>query len=597
MSEPIIEISDLSKMFRMFRSPRYRMMETLGLPVPSNSYEEFWALRDVSFSIQPGERIGLIGRNGAGKSTLLKIVAGLLRPSSGHARVRGEVQALMELGTGFHPEFTGRANVISSLAYQGITGREAKRLLDDVIDFSELDEFMDKPVKTYSAGMYSRLAFAVATAVRPEILIIDEILGAGDAYFSAKSAARMRELTSQGTTVLFVSHDMSAVQMICDRCIWIERGRMIMDSDPNDVSKRYAASIRKQEELRLRAINLKLQRGDVSELLTGTDLDKTHILRLVTPAFCAPEKPVPVYRIDLLHHGETLDSVIVGDARDDDRAERLHLLTAKGFMEWGPASKGPDGRPFRLVGRFKGSYNHAPISLRLPVGMGEDVNFSLKITHGAIDANEPLILQMFDGVEYVTLGNLRNGDQPIHETSIPLKATATSDAEPPREPDQPERDDFTYGSGDAWITDVDFVDAHGASHRLFHFSEPMYVNIGWRAKKALDRLVFAVCVYGLDGRCVSQVVSPFISTQTEGSQGTITAAFEPLRIGKGDYLVSIGIFDGLTTETSGDAVAFDVQDRKYRLRVTPPVHAALERGMVVDDAQWKISRQISGESK
>lgn len=594
MSDPIIEISDLSKMFRMFRSPRYRMMETLGIPVPSNSYEEFWALRDISFSIQPGERIGLIGRNGAGKSTLLKIVAGLLRPSSGYARVRGEVQALMELGTGFHPEFTGRANVISSLAYQGVTGKEAMRLLDSVIDFSELDEFMDKPVKTYSAGMYSRLAFAVATAVRPEILIIDEILGAGDAYFSAKSAARMRELTSQGTTVLFVSHDMSAVQMICDRCIWIERGRMIMDSDPNDVSKRYAASIRKQEELRLRAINLKLQRGDVSELLTGTDLDKTHILRLVTSAHRAPEIPVPVYRVDLLHHDETLDSVIVGDARDDDRSERLHLLTAKGFMEWGPPSKAPDGRPFRLVGRFNGSYNHAPISLRLPVGMGEDVNFSLKITHGPVDPAEPLKLQMFDGVDYITLGTLQHSDARVVETIIPMEAAATSEAEPPKEDEQPERDDFTYGTGDAWIADVDFLDAKGVSHRLFHFSQPMYVKIDWRAKKALDRLVFAVCVYGLDGRCVSQVISPFVSTAGNGSQGTVTAAFEPLRIGKGDYLVSIGIFDGLTTETSGDAVAFDVQDRKYRLRVTPPVNAALERGIVVDDAVWSVNTTRGG---
>lgn len=595
MSDPIIEISDLSKMFRMFRSPRHRMMETLGLPVPSSSYEEFWALRDVSFSVKPGERIGLIGRNGAGKSTLLKIVAGLLRPTSGQARVRGQVQALMELGTGFHPEFTGRANIISSLAYQGVTGKEAKRLLDDVIDFSELDEFMDKPVKTYSAGMYSRLAFAVATAVRPEILIIDEILGAGDAYFSAKSAARMRDLTSQGTTVLFVSHDMSAVQMICDRCVWIERGRMVMDSDPNDVSKRYAASIRKQEELRLRAINLKLQRGDVSELLTSTDLDKTHILRFVTPGQCAPEKPVAIQRIDLLHHDEPLDSVVVGDARDDDRSERLHLLTAKGFMEWGPPAKGPDGKPFRLVGRFGGSYNHAPISLRLPVGMGEDVNFRLKITHGPIDPAEPLVLQLFDGVEYITLGALQQSGDPAAETVIPLKAAATTEAEPPKEDQpqlqQPERDDFTYGTGDAWITNVDFLDERGSSHRLFHFSQPMYVKIDWCAKKALDRMVFVVCVYGLDGRCVSQTISPFILAKGDGSQGTITAAFEPLRIGKGDYLVSIGIFDGLTAETNGDAVAFDVQDRKYRLRVTPPVNMSLERGVVVDDALWTAQYQ------
>ncbi|OZI72186.1 ABC transporter ATP-binding protein [Bordetella genomosp. 12] len=594
MSKPIIEISDLSKMFRMFRSPRYRMMETLGLPVPSSSYEEFWALRDINFNVMPGERIGLIGRNGAGKSTLLKIVAGLLRPTSGQARVNGEVQALMELGTGFHPEFTGRANAVSALAYQGVTGRRAQQLLESIIEFSELDEFMDKPVKTYSAGMYSRLAFAVATAVRPQILIIDEILGAGDAYFAAKSAARMHELTSQGTTVLFVSHDMASVQMICDRCIWIERGRMIMDSDPNDVSKRYALSIRKQEELRLRAINLKLQRGHVSELLTSTDLDKTLVLRLVTAEHCAPQTPVPVYQVDLLHHDEVLESLIVGDARDDDRSERLHLLTAKGFMEWGPPAKTRAGKPYRLVGRFKGSYNHAPISLRLPQGMGDDTGFKVRITHGPVSPTEPLILQLFDGVDYVTLGTLDATGQDSAESVIAMRAAATEEAEPPKE-EPVERDEFTYGTGDAWITDVDFLDADGNSHRLFHFSEPMYVKIGWQTKKPIARLSFVVCIYGLDGRCVSQVVSPFVSTDIEGQQGVITAAFEPLRVGKGDYLVSIGIFDGLTTHSQEEATAYEVQDRKYRLRVTPPPQALLERGLVVDDARWTVTPRTGGQ--
>ena len=168
MSDPIISLDAVSKMYRIFRAPRYRMMEALGLPVHPSRYDEFWPLRNISLQVRPGERLGLVGRNGAGKSTLLKLIAGLLQPTEGRVSVAGKVQALMELGTGFHPEFTGRENVLSSFAYQGVTGRESTELLEAVLDFSELDEFIDKPVKTYSAGMYARLAFAASTAIRPE---------------------------------------------------------------------------------------------------------------------------------------------------------------------------------------------------------------------------------------------------------------------------------------------------------------------------------------------------------------------------------------------------------------------------------------------
>ena len=207
MSEPVIRLNDVSKMYKVFRSPRYRMLDAFGLPTPENSFSEFWAIRHLSLKVISGERVGLIGKNGAGKSTLLKLIADLVRATSGHVQVNGNVQALMELGTGFHPDFTGRENVLSAFAYQGVTGKKALNYLEDVYDFCELDEFFDMPVKTYSAGMYTRLAFAAATAIRPEILIIDEILGAGDAYFAGKSAKRMKNLTANGTTVLFVSHE------------------------------------------------------------------------------------------------------------------------------------------------------------------------------------------------------------------------------------------------------------------------------------------------------------------------------------------------------------------------------------------------------
>lgn len=250
----IISIEGVSRLYKRYRHPRDRVLEALGIKMPGSSYDEFWALRDINIQINQGERIGLIGRNGAGKSTLLNIVCGQLQPTTGRAVVRGKVQALMELGTGFHPEFSGRQNVISSLAYQSVTGAQARAMLDEIIDFSELDDFIDQPVKTYSAGMYARLAFSTATAIRPEVLIIDEILGAGDAYFNAKCTERMRRLTEDtGATVLFVSHDISSVQALCTRAIWLEKGGIRMEGDTFGVSKSYYASVLRQEEERLRA--------------------------------------------------------------------------------------------------------------------------------------------------------------------------------------------------------------------------------------------------------------------------------------------------------------------------------------------------------
>lgn len=251
MSDCAIEIQNLSKVYRVFRNPRYRVLDVFGLPVPRSSYEECPALCGVDLTVPIGQRLGIIGRNGAGKSTLLKIAAGLVPPTGGSVNVRGTVQTLMELGTGFHPEFTGRENVLAALGYRGITGVEARRALDEIVEFSELHEAIDRPLATYSSGMYARLAFSVATSIRPEILIVDEVLSAGDAYFSGKCLRRMQRLTSEeGATVLFVSHDLLAVQALCTRVVWLDRGRIARDGDPLAVIKTYYQALQEEENRR-----------------------------------------------------------------------------------------------------------------------------------------------------------------------------------------------------------------------------------------------------------------------------------------------------------------------------------------------------------
>lgn len=564
------------------------MLEALGLPVSRSRYEEFWAVRNMSLSIEPGQRVGLVGRNGAGKSTLLKLIAGLIKPTLGSVRVRGKVQALMELGTGFHPEFSGRDNVLSSFAYQGVTGLRAQQLLDDVLEFAELEEFIDKPVKTYSSGMYSRLAFAAATAVRPEILIIDEILGAGDAYFAGKSAKRMRALTAQGSTVLFVSHDMSAVQMICDRAVWLERGRIIADGDPIEIGKSYAASIRKQEELRLRAINLKLSRGDVSELLTDSDIDRVFIVRLISANDTAPTQPLKVFSVTLEHHGQVIDNVLVGNALDDDRSQRVHLLTAASYMNWSASQTDAQGRTFREFKECGGSYRHAPISIKVPLGLGDISEFSISIEHGGAVDGETLYCQVFDGIEYITLGTIQTRSAPLDQAicqRLPLSINQGRSIPEVPVPSSA-RTDFEYGEGSAWLESVDFLDGTRESRRVLSFGETLTVRIQWGAKLDVANMAFIICIYGMDGRCISQVVSPFVSASSHRRRGSVEAHFAPLMIGAGDYVVSVGIFDGMTeAETHGER-PLDVHDRMYRIRIVSPADVRMERGLVVHHVDW-----------
>src|SRR5262249_33070476 len=191
--------------------------------------EEFWALRDVSFEVKQGEVLGIIGRNGAGKSTLLKILSRITEPTEGRARLRGRVASLLEVGTGFHPELTGRENIFVNGAILGMTRAEMRRKLDAIVAFADVEKFLDTPVKRYSSWMYVRRPFAVAAHLEPEILVVDEVLAVGDAEFQRKCLGRMRDASQQGRTVLFVSHNMAAVQSLCSRALLLERGRIAVD--------------------------------------------------------------------------------------------------------------------------------------------------------------------------------------------------------------------------------------------------------------------------------------------------------------------------------------------------------------------------------
>lgn len=205
-------------------------------------YEEFWALKNVSFEVERGEVVGIIGHNGAGKSTLLKVISGILKPTGGSLEVHGNVVPMLELGSGFDHDLTGRENIFLNGSILGYSEKYLKEKYEQIVEFSELGKFIDVPIRNYSSGMLMRLAFSIATVVQPEILIVDEILAVGDAAFQEKSKARMLELMSGGTTVLFVSHSLEQIREMCDRVIWLEHGQMKAIGATKEICDAYEAS-------------------------------------------------------------------------------------------------------------------------------------------------------------------------------------------------------------------------------------------------------------------------------------------------------------------------------------------------------------------
>ena len=205
-------------------------------------YEEFWALKNVSFDVKKGEVVGIVGHNGAGKSTMLKVISGILKPTEGNVSVGGNIVPMLELGSGFDFDLTGRENVFLNGAILGYPKQYLKEKYDEIVEFSELGKFIDVPLRNYSSGMLMRLAFSIATVVNPEILIVDEILAVGDAAFQKKSYARMKELMSGGTTVLFVSHDLNQIREMCDRVVWLDHGQVKMFGETKPVCDAYRNS-------------------------------------------------------------------------------------------------------------------------------------------------------------------------------------------------------------------------------------------------------------------------------------------------------------------------------------------------------------------
>lgn len=339
---PIISIKNLGKRYRLgaalghdtlrdHLAHGFRSLKNLfggngrGTPSgPSTPPREFWALNEVSFDVMPGEVIGVIGRNGAGKSTLLKILSQITEPTAGEVRMRGRTASLLEVGTGFHHELTGRENIFLNGAVLGMSQAEIRSRFDNIVTFAEIGPFLDTPVKRYSSGMYVRLAFAVAAHLEPEILVVDEVLAVGDAQFQKKCLGRMKQVGGEGRTVLFVSHNMAAVNGLCQRVIWLDQGRLREDGPTSQVTTNYLTSGAHLSgrcewpegianpnitEFKLRSIALRNERGEITSRFDNRESFSIEMEYEI-------QKPLPFCRVGIIVG--TADGVTVFEAYDED---------------------------------------------------------------------------------------------------------------------------------------------------------------------------------------------------------------------------------------------------------------------------------------
>lgn len=242
----MIEVVNVSKKFKRYHDKATTLKERL-LMLRSSKSDTFWALKNINLHIEEGETVGLIGHNGSGKSTLLKLITKIIYPTEGQIKTCGRVSSLLELGAGFHPDFTGRENIYINASIFGLSKKEIDKKLDSIIAFSELEGFIDSPIRTYSSGMYIRLAFAVAVHVEPQILLMDEILAVGDANFQKKCIEKIKEFKKQGITIVFVSHNMNDVYEICDRVVWLDHGKIKEIGDTKTIGERYLAEMEQKE--------------------------------------------------------------------------------------------------------------------------------------------------------------------------------------------------------------------------------------------------------------------------------------------------------------------------------------------------------------
>jgi lipopolysaccharide transport system ATP-binding protein len=387
--KPVISVRNLSKAYSLYERPRDMFLEAV---FGGKRHDVFWALRDVSLDVLEGQRVGIIGPNGAGKSTLLKIITGNLNPTSGTVDVIGKVSAMLSLTSFLNPDQTGLENIRFNLIVNGANRADIPHLTEEILDFTELGAFIHAPVRTYSSGMSARLSFGISTAITPDILVVDEVLGAGDAYFSAKATMRMIELCEQGRALLFVSHAMNAVQLLCDTAIWMDNGQVREIGPVDEIGRRYEADFRREEDEHLREGNA-IRRAALSNSVLPAELGRPDVwrLRLTGPTGRVHDTHY-LRRLEIDLGGQTI-AVPLGlvDVDDDGVVACLDIAAS----EWGRMHD-RYGQETRALAPGSSALRGGHVLVRTPVGAGVADSVTVRFETNSIAQTEELKVQHAD---------------------------------------------------------------------------------------------------------------------------------------------------------------------------------------------------------
>lgn len=593
----------VGKAYRIFGSKLDNFIDAVGLdhlmPWYHSKTQDFWALRGIDLELAKGQRIGIVGRNGAGKTTLLKLITGNLTPTTGTVRVNGKIQAMLDAGTGFHPDFTGRENIRASLTLQGFTSRQIAESTEDIADFTELGEFLDRPFKTYSSGMAARLIFATATAIRPEILIIDEILGAGDGYFIGKSSERMRQLVGTGASILLVSHSMETITLMCDKAIWLDRGRIVKAGPSLDVVKAYGQYIRVLEDRRLRARNQKV----ASRRRIGNDLMESYadtvVLRFVVP----PGADLAVSHARLLRDDGIEEECAVGDAQDSDSTHPSFVVIDSGAWSAPAAIAGTLSRSIRAAGGVEASGQIAfnlftlyptiryfaeveyrldgpPVSLEVSHAGRINDRFELGATPGG--GFEPARFPLTNPTAIkASPPPLANGHQLVPEP--PEKGSEQAHMEAQSAVRERTR---WPGEGSLLIDKVELIGEDGSDCAVYQPQSRMRLAMTVRAVEGGRYPITPVAVlYRFDGvKVFSHIGEAMTIDLKPGDTRCFDLDLGRLNLGNGQYAFALAIYR--TLDPLGQSTWYDLIDRDYRFEV---VEAPAFMGMFDHDGRWTIS--------
>lgn len=559
--ETAVSLQNVGKMYKLYSNRLDMALEATGLirlfPWRKARAREFWALRNINLEVKRGERLGIIGRNGAGKSTLLKLLTGNLAVTEGRVVVNGTVQALLTSGSGFHPEFTGYENVRSSLVYQGLNPDQIEAAVKDIAEFTELGDFLNQPFKLYSAGMQARLAFATATVLNPDVLIVDEILGAGDAYFWGKSIERMKGLVMSGATVLIVSHALDQISRFCEHAVWMDRGKIVYYGTPITTIGAYEEYIHKLEDRRLQARNRKKQAGE--NPADATDLQSDILTIRFCPSSSSSRHGLDLSRVDLYEGNLLYESLQVGDTQDSDALQTMYVVTDSSEGWSNPMVDG--ARTFR----------------RLHGGQGVAGDVRCELSH--VNFNEAISCEVtYRADEASQVECWRQGVLIVANTLPPSSMWTTQKfnleslfSSPLSESDSKNAETQKVrrwnNEGSLTIKNVTLLDGTNNKKAVFTVGEQLLLDFEAHANQdGRFEVIPVVVLYRLDGIKVSSHIGDAISLQMKkGEKISFGLTFPEINLGDGDYVFSVALYR--TLNQWGEAEIYDLIDRSYEFRV------------------------------